>query len=110
MVDFIISKIGYIQSIQKNYIDCIYHDSKPTNLAEPIKQYNKIDTVYISTKSNKKLIQAHFNSDLLNLFQKRFHNAALHSFMGSNKLKISAWKFRIKFNKVGDSNLTKSFN
>ena len=36
--------IGYI--IQKNYIDCIYHDSKPTNLAEPIKQYNKIDKVY----------------------------------------------------------------
>ena len=44
LADFIISKIGYI--IQKNYIDCIYHDSKPTNLAEPIKKYNKIDTVY----------------------------------------------------------------
>ena len=44
LVDFIISKIGYI--IQKNYIDCIYHDSKSTNLAEPIKQYNKIDKEY----------------------------------------------------------------
>ena len=44
LVDFIISKIGYI--IQKHYIDCIYLDAKPTNLAEPIKQYNKIDTVY----------------------------------------------------------------
>ena len=33
--DFIISKIGYI--IQKRYIDCIYLDAKPTNLAEPIK-------------------------------------------------------------------------
>ena len=43
-VGFIISKIGYI--IQKRYIDSIYHDSKPTNLAEPVKQYNKIDTVY----------------------------------------------------------------
>ena len=72
--------------------------------------FNKIDTVYISTKSNKKLIQAHFNSDLLNLFPKRFHNSALHNFMGSNKLKISSWKFRIKFNKVGVANLTKSFN
>ena len=28
LVDFIIPKIGYI--IQKHYIDCIYHDSKPT--------------------------------------------------------------------------------
>ena len=86
MVDFIISKIGYI--IQKHYIDYSYLDAKQTNLAEPIKQYNKIDTVYISTKSNKKLIQAHFNSDLLNLFSKRFYNAALHNFMGSNKLKF----------------------
>ena len=55
-VDFIIPKIGYI--IQKHYIDCIYLDAKPTNLTEPIKQYNKIDTVYKSTKSNRKLIQA----------------------------------------------------
>ena len=86
--------------MQKNYIDSIYYDSKPTNLAEPVKQYNKIDTVYISTKSNKKLIQAHFNSDLLNLFPKRFHNAALHNIMGSNKLKISAWKFWIEFKKL----------
>ena len=80
------------------------------NLAEPIKQYNKIDTVYISTKSNKKLIQAHFNNDLLNLFPKIFHNAALHDFIGSKKFKISASIFRIKFNKVGVANLTKSFN
>ena len=48
LVDFIISKIRYI--IQKHYIDCIYLDAKPTNLSEPIKQCNKIDTVYISTK------------------------------------------------------------
>ena len=39
LVDFIISKIGYI--IQKHYIDYSYHDAKPTNLAEPIKQYTK---------------------------------------------------------------------
>ena len=43
LIDFIISKIGYIK--QKHYIHCIYLDAKPTNLEEPIKQYNKIDTV-----------------------------------------------------------------
>ena len=86
LVDFIISKIGYI--IQKHYIDCIYLDGEPTILAEPIRQYNKIDTVYKSTKSNRKLIQALFNNDLLNLFTKRFHSAALHNFMGSNKKKF----------------------
>ena len=79
----IIPKIGYI--IQKHYIDCNYLDAKPTNLAEPIKQYNEVDTVYKNTKSNRKLIQALFNSDLLNLFPKRFHIAALHNFNGSNK-------------------------
>ena len=83
MFDIIISKIEY--KIQKHYIDCIYLDAKPTNLAEPIKQYYKIDTVYKSTKSNRKLIQALFNSDLLNLFPKRFHNADLYNFMGLNK-------------------------
>ena len=82
-VDFIIPKIGYI--IQKHYIDCICLDSKLTNLSEPIKQYNKIDTLYKSTKSKKKFIEALFNSDLLNLFPKRFHNVALHYFVGSNK-------------------------
>ena len=33
LVDFIISKIGYI--IQKHYIDYIYFDAKSINLAEP---------------------------------------------------------------------------
>ena len=71
--------------MQKHFIDYIHLDAKPTNLSEPIKQYNKIDKDYKSTKSNRKLIQALFNSNLLNLFPKRFHNAALNNFMGSNK-------------------------
>ena len=71
--------------MQKHYINYIFLDAKPTNLAEPIKQYNKIDTVYKSTKSNRKLIEVLFNGDLLNLFLKIFHNAALHNFIGSNK-------------------------
>ena len=33
LVDFIISKIGYI--IQKHYIENIYLDAKSINLAEP---------------------------------------------------------------------------
>ena len=68
--DFIISKTGYI--IQKHYIDYIYLDANPTNLAEPIKQYNKIDTVYKSAKSKRKFIEAFLLVTCLICFRKDF--------------------------------------